>query len=189
MWEKIKSHPWIIGGAVGLLLLVLLFSSSSSNSQNTSATGTTVDPNADALTAALAQTQAQGQLASLQASSQAQQTQAALQATQIAADVQTNANTLAAQVAEFNTSAGAQTQQLRDTLSAQVAENTNATTEALATTQSNTIIQQAQINAGTQNQLIQALQSVQLGQIGVESQQVQASKDVATQSWFSKIFG
>lgn len=189
MWEKIKSHPWVVGGAVGLLLLVLVFSASSGSGATTTNDTATSDPNGDSLQGYLAALNQQGQATSLAADVQNNQTAAAVTVSSMQASSNDKANQLAAEVAEFNTSAGAQTQQLHDTLSAQVAENNNATQVNLQQINSTTLTTQATINAGVQNNLIDALENVQLGEENVQSEQIQAAKDVQTQSWTSKIFG
>lgn len=193
MWDKIKQHPWIVGGAVGLILLVLVFSGSSSNSTATDATAaSTVDPNADQLTAYMASLNQQGAIAQLQANSQDQQTAASLQATQLAAGVQENANTLAAQVAEFQTAAAAQTQQYGDSIQLQGLQSSNQTALAIQQSNNATAVQQAQISAQTNQydigQIVGLEQSISANQTAVESQSISAQKDIATQSWFSKIF-
>lgn len=142
MWEKIKQHPWIVGGVVGLLLLVLVFSSGSSATGTATATDATSDGSGDQLTAYLASLNQQGQIASAAAGVQSQQVAGAVTVAQLQAGTADNANTLAAQVAEFETQIAGNVQTNHDTLSAQVAENTNNT---------NAAVQEANIAGNVQN--------------------------------------
>lgn len=149
MWEKIKQHPWIVGGAVGLLLLVLVYSSSSSTSSTAGATTATDSSNGDQIAAYMASLNQQGQIAQLAAGVQSQNTAAGVTVAQLQASSTDNANTLAAQVAEFETSIAGSTQQNKDTLSAQVAENTNATNLGIVNSNNSASVQQSQIFANT----------------------------------------
>lgn len=217
MWNKIKEHPWIVGGIVAVFLIVLIFSSSGSSSSSAAPTATS-DPNGDQLQAYLASINQQGTVASLQAGTQAQQTAAAVTVAQLQSSSTDLANQLAAQVAENQINVQGSTQQNADTLSAHVAEtesnnqtlqaayaahaqetqiNQNAATteswiSALTGLENNQISSQTQVALGqqqVQSQLVQANENVALGQVNANMFAAQANKDVQTQSFFSKIFG
>lgn len=126
MWETIKTHKLLIGGIVAVVFVfVLIFgSSSSSTATATPTTGTATDPSIAAneyLAQLSAQVQGQGIAASQDVTNQ--QTAAAVTGAQINSTTTDMANTLAAQVAEFETAANATTTQNHDTLSAGVATN------------------------------------------------------------------
>jgi hypothetical protein len=171
MWDKIKEHPWIVGGVIGVFILVLVFSSSSSSSSGGAQAATTGDPNGDQLAAYMAQLNQQGQIAQLSATASAQQTEAAVTVAKLQSGSTDTANTLAAQVAEFQSNLAANVAQSQiaagvthDTLSAQVQEN--------------------QIQAGVQNTQIVANALTTEQQIASNTQiaQIKASSDVQ-QSW------
>ncbi|MEB2649707.1 hypothetical protein SOP86_29100, partial [Pseudomonas canadensis] len=134
MWEKIKSHPWVIAAIVGVFLLVL-FLSSSSNSSGTAATASSGSGNGDQLAAYQASLNQQGQIASLAAGVQNNQTAAAVTVAQLQAATADNANTLAAQVAEYTSKLTADTKMNSDTLSAQTTQYLAAQQSYVAATQ------------------------------------------------------
>lgn len=181
--EWIKDHPkTMIAGVVGFIILVYLLNHSGGASTTASTDGTSTD--AAAATAL--------QTAQLAASSQANQVGAAvqLQTQQIAAQQQVAEDTLgyqaghdqlAAQVATSQINADEQVQSLLGQLSSNVAINQSnnnlANTTVLATNQ--TSQQQILANAlVTENQNNNATSQVAIN----------ASKDVATESLWNKIF-
>jgi len=182
--ETIKSHPKaIIAGAVGVIVLVYILNHSSGSSAATTATGQ-VGTSVDAATGY--------QQAQLAASAQAGQVAAAVQANQdtIAGQIQLATiqaqqsgahDALAAQVATSQINATQQVQSLLGSLSADVTKNAQnvdlAKTTVLATNQT----QQQQI-------LANALVQQSANQAAVAQASINASKDIATQSWFDKIF-
>lgn len=125
MWEKVKEHPWIVGGAIGLLLLVLVFSSSSSSTAGSAPA--TSDGSGNSSADYQAGLNAQTGIANINAGVQSQQIAGAVTVAQLQAGTADNANTLAAQVAEFTSKLSADVAMNHDTLSAQVAQNNNAT--------------------------------------------------------------
>lgn len=191
MWEKIKQHPWIIGGVVGLLLLVLVFSSGSSSSTATTATGSTTDTNGDALTSYLAGLNLQGQQVAAAAGVQNQQTAAAVTVAQLQAGTTDNANTLAAQVAEFETQIAGNVQMNHDTTTLQATENTNATQLGIAQSNNSALVQEATVNAATTTHLVDALTSVYNNQITAQVQQtaIGANESETISSQNSGLFG
>lgn len=123
MWETIKEHKLLIGGIVAVVFVfVLIFGSSSSSSTATATptTGTATDPTV-AANEYLAQLQATTQQAGIAASQAVgtQQIAASVTENTTNAGVTNNANTLAAQVAEFETKIAGDVQTNHDTLTAQ----------------------------------------------------------------------
>jgi len=163
MWEKIKQHPWIVGGVVGfLLLVVVLSSSSSSTTAATTSTGTDASGtgNGDQLQAYLAAINQQGQTASLAAGVQNQQTAAAVQVATLQAGTADNANTLAAQVAEYETKILGDVQTNRDTMTAQTQQAQIQAGVTNTQTVANALVQENQINASTQQAWIKTLPAI-----------------------------
>lgn len=182
MIEWLKSHPkLVIGGAIGFIILVYLLNHSSSSS-TTSSDGSTTD--VQAATAL--------QTAQLQANQAANQTAAAVQANSdtLAAQqniaslqyqYQTTHDQLAAGVATSQINADQQVQSLLGQLSADVQINgqnqQTAQTTVIATNQT----QQQQI-------LANALVTQSANQANVSIAALNAQTQIATQSWFDKIF-
>lgn len=188
MWDKIKQHPWVIAAVIGVFVLVLFLSSSSSSTGTTAdTTGTT--SNGDQIAAYMASLNQQGQIASLAAGVQNQQTAAGVTVAQLQAGTADNANTLAAQVAEFQTSVAGQTQQNADTLSAQTAQSQIQAGVTNTSTVANALVQEQQINAGVQTHSLDTIAQIFQGQQNVQTQQIAANQNIQTQSWVSKIFG
>lgn len=202
--EKIKSHPYITG-AVVVVLIVAIVIAGSSPSQTVQSAGSGVDPSAVAAAGAVqvAQTQATAGLAGLNAQIQARadDNASALEMARIQSGSQDYANTLSASIASQQINATQEHGDLVSTLSAAVSQAQIAagvTTAQLASTtslqttkyltdaviqqaqiNSNTILGQSQINATTQQQLI-------AGQTSVASQNAQNARP---RSFFESIFG
>lgn len=177
--EWLKSHPWLVGGLVGVFLLVLVVSSSSSGSTADGAAPAAGDSSGTAndVQNYMASLNAQVQGAQIAAGVQNNQTDAAVEVARIQAGTADNANTLAAAVAQYTSKLTADVAINRDTLSAGVANHAADTT--LATVQSNNLAQvqqssifagaltqQAQINADTSRHYVDNLASI----IGAQSQ-------------------
>lgn len=161
MWEKIKQHPWIAGGAVGLLLLVLLFSSSSSGVANSSdsAAGTS-DGTGDQLQAYLASLNLQGQQISAAATASSEQTAAAVTVAGIQASSMDKANDLAAQVAEYTTKLQSDVLMNRDTLTAQTSQKQIQAGVDTTAIVANALTQQSAISADVTKSYISTLPSI-----------------------------
>lgn len=177
MWEKIKQHPWIVGGAIGLLLLVLVFSSSSGGvaTSSDSAAGTS-SGTGDSLQAYLAGLNLQGQQVAAAATAQHEQTAAAVTVAQIQSSSQDKANDLAAQVAEYTTKLQSDVLLNRDTLTAQTSQaQINAgvqNTQIVA----NALTQQSQIQADVTKSYISTLPQIISGQYAGQAAVAQASQ-------------
>lgn len=190
-------HPLAAGGAVvvgGFLLYVLLSHGGSGSNPSTY----TASPDQNSVAAATAL-----QTAQLQAASVSNQTQAALSANstndaaaielaKINGQTSTNNNTIAAGVALANINAAEQYSALHDTLAAGVATNSqNQETQRLSIATQGSIAQQqlladALITQST-NQT-KAEIAIVGAQSGIAQSQIQANKDIQSQSWLSKIF-
>ncbi len=181
MLEKIKQHPYLLGGVAIIAILVVMRLNSGNASADT--TGSSGDVSAAEQWQA-AQLSANTQTAQYQTAYQAQvendATQVAL--AKIQADTSTNANQLAADVASQQINAAEQTATYHDTMVAQVNEN-----QLAAQTQ------QLSISTGAQTQqlstVVNGLVQMNTNQANVAQAQIAASEAVQTQSWVSKIFG
>lgn len=191
IWDKIKSHPWVTGAIIGVVLLVLFYSGSSSSSATTTTAAT--DPNADAVTVAQLQAQQAVQQSADSLTANAQNIQGSIDLSNIQASTVNLQSQLEAEVALSQIGAQQETTDTANTLSAQVEENNNATQLGIANVEANSSLQQtslltsalvtnASTAAGVEESLIGANASVQ-------SQAIQAQASTAQQSWVSKIFG
>lgn len=207
LWDKVKSHPWLIGGVAGIAILFLVYSSSGSSS-SVDATQSSADDNqvasADALAAAqananatVAQTQVAGQV-------QATQDQAALDALNITQSGTNLANELEANVQLSSLSEQqnvtdtaneltANVENTGNTLNANVAINSNATQQNIAQINANENEQDVGALTGALTSMAQISSNTTLGvadlQAGVLNNATSANEQIQTQSWFSKIFG
>lgn len=88
VWAGIKSHPYLIGGAVVLIILVYyLYTSGSSATASSVESSTTTDPNADALAAAQLQAQVQNNAITASSAEQNNQDQITMQTNTLAANL------------------------------------------------------------------------------------------------------
>jgi hypothetical protein len=183
MFDEIKKHPYVIGGAVlGIIVLFLLMSS---RGQSGVIAGS-VDSDSDVSAAeATAQTgimaNAQIQSQQIQLSGLKEQIGGAISLAQIQANTANNANELAAAVAAQQINAEHQSVDLANTLSAQTQQRYFQSTETLASINSNAMIQNTQAVANALTAQAQIAANVNMASI-------QAQKDVATQSWWDSIF-
>lgn len=173
MWDKIKQHPWVIAALVGVFLLVLLFSSSSSTSSAAPAAATS-DGSGDQLAAYQASLNQQGQIAQLSAGVQNQQTAAAVTVAQLQAASTDNANTLAAQVAEYTSKLAADVKTNSDTLSAQTTQYLAAQQSYVQATQISANVTQANLAATTSMHNTDVLASALTQQSAQQAQTTQA---------------
>ncbi len=167
--EQIRAHPWLAGGAVGVALLFIILRHNAAGGGSEVATGGDATDNS----LGVAQLQSQVQLAGINASAQASAahddaTLHALMLQQSSVDL---ASTLGAEVRLSEIGASADVAKQTNSLSAQVAIANLNTQQQLAQIQSNTVIT-------TNAQLVNVL-----------NQQTQATKEIATQSWWDKTFG
>lgn len=167
--DQIKSHPWLAGGAVAVVVVIMIMRHNAvGGGSEAVATG---DPNADNL--AIAQLQAQTQIAGINAGAQASAAHDdasyhAMMLTHSSVDL---ANTLNAEVQLSGIGASADVAKQTNTLSAQVAQANLTTQQNLAQIQSNTVVQ-------TNAQLVDVL-----------NKQTAATTTIATQSTWDKLFG
>lgn len=180
MWDKIKQHPWVIAALVGVFILVLLFSSSSSSS-GTAATATTSDGSGDQLAAYQASLNQQGQIASINAGVQNQQTAAAVTVARLQSASTDNANTLAAQVAEYTSKLAADVKTNSDTLSAQTTQYLAAQQSYQVATQISANVTQANLAATTSMHNTDTLAAALTAQSAQQAQ--------TTQAWISALPG
>lgn len=182
MFNEIKSHPYIIG-AVILGIIVLFFISSSGSAPGTTVADSSSDV-AAANTVADAQQNAQTQLALGNLSLQGLQEQigGSIAVATLQAHTADNANVLAAGVAAQQINATEDVTNTANTLSAQTQQRYFASQETMASINANSLIQNTAL---VTDALVKQSQITSNTQVAA----VQANKDIATQSWFSKIFG
>lgn len=195
MLDKLKQHPWLYGGVAAIAIIVVIYYSESGGGSTASS-----DPSAalDAQTTAAEQLQAQQlsvqgalQQTQLQAGAQAESDATGLQEYTIQQQTASNANSLAAQVAELQATLSSNDTQVGDSLQAGVDNASIAAQVSEAQIASNTTIQSTQTVA---NALVQesnnsatvqeAALATQFGEnqqnVELESQAIQA----ANSSWF-----
>lgn len=181
MWEEIKKHPYVTGGAVlAVILFFVIFGSgggSGGGAVATSGSGSDVESGNQLQAAQLA---ASTQIAGQQTAFQALQEQigGAISLATIQAHTADNANTLAAAIASQQINAEYGSRDLTTTLSAQTAQKQIDAQVQLANISSQTTIQQT--NAVT-NALIQ--------QASINAQTSQAAIAASSKGLFSRIFG
>lgn len=167
--DQVRAHPWLAGGAIALAVLYFVMRNSAAGGGSEAvATG---DPNADNL--AIAQLQAQTQVAGINAGAQASanQNDASLHAMQLQQSSVDLANSLNAEVQLSGIGASADVAKQSNSLAASVAMANLTTQQNLAQIQSNTVVQ---TNAAL---------------VDVLNKQTAATTQIATQSWWDKTFG
>lgn len=164
--DSVKAHPYLIGGVViGGFVLVMLLNSSGSNGNAQAAVDSSGNANDFNNAVLAAQTQLAG--AGIQTTQQAQAEAAQVTIAQTNAAVTDNANTLAAQVAEFETQVQGNVQTTHDTLGAQVQE------DAI-----NAAVSQTQINAAASEHNADTIASTQVTIAGLN--QATVSQQIAS---------
>lgn len=181
MFEQIKKHPYLIGGVIlGIIVLFFISSSGGGGAVTSSDSGSDV-ASAEGIATAQANANAQVALGGLSLQGLQEQIGGAVTVATLQAHTADNANTLAAAVASQQINAEYGSRDLSNTLAAQTEQKR---------IQSST--DQLSISTAGQVQQTQYLTSalIQQSQIAanVTSQSINAQRDIATQSWFDKIF-
>lgn len=183
MWEEIKKHPYVIGGAIAVAILIfVVFGSSGSGGGAVASSGSGSDVESGNQLAA-AQLAANTQIAGQQTAFQALQEQigGAISLATIQAHTTDNANELAAGIAAQQINAQSQQAALQTTLSAQVANKQLQNQVDLAAISSNTTLEQTRAVTAALTEQAQINASV-------ASQAINAQRDIATQSWWDRLF-
>lgn len=176
----VKAHPWIAGAAVGVVLLFFVLKGSGGGGGAAVASGG--DASADQLGAAqiAAQTTVAGYQASADASAAHDASQ--LELAKLSSDYAQTHDALTAQVALSQIASAANVTNTANTLAAGVQSQQLQTSEHLATINTNAQILNTQ---NLTNALIhQTDQSAATSQAAIQAQQ-----NIATQSWWDRIFG
>jgi len=208
----VKNHPVLAGSVVigGLALILLMKSSGSSTVSTTSGTGSDT-ASANALAAAQLGANAQIQGLTIQAGVANHATDAALSAAEIDANSKNAANVITGQIAALQITTTGQSTDLANTLQAGVINKQTDAAVQSKQIDSNTSIQttkfftdalvkqgQQTVDMANTNAYVQVNQQMythdtQSQQIAawanVNNNQITASKDVQTQSWWNSIFG
>lgn len=213
MFDEIKKHPYVIGGAVlGIIVLFFLVSGSGGGGAVASAPadGESDVAAAEATNQASIMANAQVAAGQLQLAGLKEQIGGSISLATIQAHTADNANVLAAAVAGQQINAEHASVDLANTLSAQTQQRYFQSTETLAninsaSTLANTqaiagaLVQQASIASQTTLGLAHEntdlskyyasidLQKTQVA-AGTQNYATNAARDVATQSWWDKIF-
>lgn len=189
--EKIKAHPKLaIAALVGILVLVYILNHAKSGTTATAAVGGDGTDVGSAQSILAAQQQAASQAAQINGAvaANASNNDAAVQVATIQAQTSAAHDALAAQVATSNINASQQVQSLLASLSADVAKGS----QGVQVSAINADVSKVQIQATSQTEqqriLANALVAQSANQAQVAQASINASKDIATQSWFDKIF-